>query len=976
MDQAKPWERYAAAQPAQSPAGAYTVGTPSPRLAAQEYRAERSDARAEQESARAEQRFQSQQQREDVRDRRTAETNQQQMGNTTFDNITTLRKEFTGRKEVQDFTTVLPQVASAMEIARNPKATGADDLNLIYAFGKVMDPGSVVREGELALASATGSWAQNLEGAISKLQSGERLPTEVRRNLVESMRRRGVELARSYNLQRRDYQGRAQRFGFKPEDVVGEHPATPFQQSEADFTGHPIGNFDGSVGARPAGKQGGDGGSDLRPQFRNLTVDSLADLATGLSGGKYTIQRNGLFYTAPGGQPEAVDLPDEIANSDEYHAAYKAKFGTEPLLQVSVVGGTTSPGSSSAPPNRGGGGWTETADAFVRGAADTVSLGTADELAAAGRTIFGGGTMRDNLRSERSIDAYDAEHSPVSRFAGQFAGGFALPMGRAGTNMPPSVMQLATMGAGYSGAYGFGSAEGSALDRLQAAGTNAIAGGVVGYGLGRAGQALMNRSRGPGVGRGVNMDTVQAAERQGVELVRPDVDATRRNAYGFLESLPFSGGRVRADLQRGVDQIERRVENIGGGTAVPRPTAGDTVRAAGERYIDRSRRVTNQLYDRAATLAGNARVAPRQALGVIDSHIAELSQTPNANRTKLDLLNQFRADLVGQDGNVRPLTIQAIRDLRTAMRDELGTRGLRFTDTERRMAQAIDSASTDIASQLQGPALRAYQRADQAYRRRVDLVDNVIERFIGADRNARRSGEGIMAQVESASLPKSGNAAALGQMMDRLEPQERQQVASTIAAQLGRRGQDGDNAFSPNLFFSQVARYSPEARAAIFGPQGGRDLADLARIAEGRAGTLGRLNNSRSGQVGNWFKAIQSVLSGGGAGAGVGAAMGGVAGAGTGATAGIATMPVMLGGAYLTARSLGNRRVITTLLAAANATTPTARSAVVSRIGALAAREPALRTELLPIQRLLSSSIEGARPALAADEGDRRRQQR
>jgi len=534
----------AAQQPA-NPFSAYTIGTPNPRLQAQEARAERSDQRAEMEASRAEQRFRMQQQREDQRDARSAVTDQRQVANTDFDNISALRKEFTGRKEVQDFTTILPQVASAMQIAKNPNATGADDLNLIYTFGKVMDPGSVVREGELALASSTGSWAQNLEGAVERLRSGDKLPPAVRRNLVETMRRRGIEMSRAYNFSRNDYQARAERFGYNPLDIVGQHPATPFQQAEADFTGNAIGNFDGSVGARPAGidRDGPGGGqSDLRPQMQNFSVDTLADLATGLSGGKYSIERDGLYYTPPGGEREAVDLDDHVANSDEYRAAYKAKFGSEPAVQVSITGGSRR--KTSLPVRRGDGGLAETADAFVRGAADTVSLGTADELAAAGRTIFGGGTMRDNLRGERAVDDYDTEHHSLSRIAGQFAGGFALPMGRTGTNLPPSAMDLAKIGAGYSGAYGFGSGEGSATDRLISAGTNALAGGIVGYGLGRGGEALLNLSRRPSVGRGVNMDTVQAADRQGVQLVRPDVDPTRRNAYGFRESLRSAGGRV------------------------------------------------------------------------------------------------------------------------------------------------------------------------------------------------------------------------------------------------------------------------------------------------------------------------------------------------------------------------------------------------------------------------------------------------
>ena len=50
-------------------------------------------------------------------------------------------------------------------------------------------------------------------------------------------------------------------------------------------------------------------------------------------------------------------------------------------------------------------------DAAVRGAADVLTLSTADELAA-GKTIFGGGTMEDNLRHERAIDKTDEQVNP------------------------------------------------------------------------------------------------------------------------------------------------------------------------------------------------------------------------------------------------------------------------------------------------------------------------------------------------------------------------------------------------------------------------------------------------------------------------------------------------------------------------------------------------------------------------------------
>jgi hypothetical protein len=170
-------------------------------------------------------------------------------GNQNFDNLTAMRKEFTGRKEVQDFQTVLPQLASAM---RSPPG-GAGDLNVIYAFGKVMDPGSVVREGEMTMAGDTASLPQRLQQYATKIQTGGKLDPEVRRGLIDAMRTRAQELANAYNQTRFRYRSLASKSGFDPEDVIGPHIAAPFQQAEANYLHRPVRNLDGSEGARPVG---------------------------------------------------------------------------------------------------------------------------------------------------------------------------------------------------------------------------------------------------------------------------------------------------------------------------------------------------------------------------------------------------------------------------------------------------------------------------------------------------------------------------------------------------------------------------------------------------------------------------------------------------------------------------------------------------------------------------------------------------
>jgi len=951
--QTKPWERYAA-QPAPAPSyDSYTIGAPDPMIAARESRAERADFRAEREADRSDARFRIQQQQQAESERRRGEAERRAADAADRAAVTASRLPGDKEKALRDAVSTVSSLGRANTGFRDDYlGFGAGIENTAQAYLGVGTPGQ--RDWWADFRSTDNLVRNELFGA--SLTAGEKSayaattitpdmsPQQARQNIQrrQEIARSGLDKYRQYLL--------ASGYG---RDAIDALVGDALRDVPAV----------GQGGRDERGQGFAAGGSDIAPERKALTLSNVVDFATGLSGGRYEIARDGLFYTYPDGKREMVDLSDQVANSEEYRAAYRAKFGEEPQLQVSVEGGMSDPSTVNG--RRGGGGFGETADAVIRGGADAVTLGTADEIAAAGRTIFGGGTMRDNLREERAVDAYDQEHHWGARALGQLGGGLLLPTGLAGAGTSPGLAALARVGAGYGGAYGAGSAEGSAMDRLKGLGAGAVTGAVTGYGLGRLGQAVSNRAASGGFPADTNLEALLAAGRQNVDLVRPDLVPGKRNLYGFLESLPFSGTRVRDDLQRGADQIEQRVADIGGGVAVPRETAGEAVRDGAERYIDQSRKVVNRLYDRAADLAGDARVTPRQALGVVDQHIAELSQTPSVNRTKIDLLNQFRDDLVDDAGNVRPLTVQAIRDLRTAMRDELGAKGLRFTDTERRVMQAIDSASQDIAGQLTGPALRAYRRADRAHAERADLVDNVVERFIGSDRNDRRSGEAIMAQIENAAQPRSGNARALERLVQQLEPGERQQVASTMAAQLGRRGTDGDNAFSPALFFSQVSKLSNHARSVIFGEKGARDLADLARIAEARGGTMGRLNNSRSGQVSNWFNAIKSVLSGGGAGAGLGAAVGGVGGVGAGGTAGLVATPALLGAAYLTARSLGNRQVVSTMLAAARATGPSQQAEVIRRLATIATREPALSSEILPIQRLLSSSIDGSRAALA-----------
>lgn len=64
--------------------------------------------------------------------------------------------------------------------------TGAGDLAMIIAYAKVLDPRSVVREGELVMAQETGSVGQSLTNLYNQVKNGQKLDPTLRKNLTDA----------------------------------------------------------------------------------------------------------------------------------------------------------------------------------------------------------------------------------------------------------------------------------------------------------------------------------------------------------------------------------------------------------------------------------------------------------------------------------------------------------------------------------------------------------------------------------------------------------------------------------------------------------------------------------------------------------------------------------------------------------------------------------------------------------------------
>jgi hypothetical protein len=644
--------------------------------------------------------------------------------------------------------------------------------------------------------------------------------------------------------------------------------------------------------------------------------------------------------------------------------------GASPILELLRAGGNPAllPINMLLPHRRD-----DAVTATYMGAGDTASAGFLDEGDAAinafGGALAGKGSFGDlyntDVAANRQYQNDLSSDHPYAYAGGQIAGGVVLPTGEVS-----GALDAARAGGRFGALYGLGS--GTDLnDRID----RGIVGGAGGAVVGGATSALapyVARAEGylprrlGGSPRGMAPDVARAAANENVDLIRPMVDPAAVSEYGALESNVYSQPIIRGAAGRVRGQIEDRVAGLApGGTALETEAAGGHVQDAARRFITRSRGVANTLYNRARAIAGpDAAVTPRAALQQMRQEIQSLRETPNVNQGELAFINELGEDLTNG-----PLTIDAIRNLRSSIRGRINQSGLTATQADARANRVLDALQQDVAAALPAGAATAYRRADLFYRERMTHIDDVIARFLGP-RDRPISGEQAFARLKSMASP-GGDGRRLAAIMRSLDGNERQDIAATIAQSLGRRGED--EPFSTALFLSQTRKLSPSARRTIFGPDGAQSIDNLRLLSQRLEGAETDINRSRSATVlerQGWRQAARTFIA---AIAGMGgqAATGSIAGGVAGVTVAAGAMGASAARRVLSARAMVNPRVSRWLAEAADVSSPEQAAQSVRKLGVIIAREPALAHELRPIQEMLTQRI--TQP-LAAQSGDQNEQ--
>jgi hypothetical protein len=166
-----------------------------------------------------------------------------------------LRKEVT--QNLKEDQGVLSMYRNVQAAAGQPSAAG--DLSLIFAFMKMLDPGSVVREQEFANAQNAAGVPDQVRNAYNKAISGQRLNPTQRQDFLNQAAQLATNAEGRITWTTRKYQEIARQYGYDPVRGTGM----------ADFSG-----VTGSVSSGPEPAAG-----PARPQtdadFKALPSGSL-----------------------------------------------------------------------------------------------------------------------------------------------------------------------------------------------------------------------------------------------------------------------------------------------------------------------------------------------------------------------------------------------------------------------------------------------------------------------------------------------------------------------------------------------------------------------------------------------------------------------------------------------------------------------------------------------------------------------------
>lgn len=135
-----------------------------------------------------------------------------------------LRKEFSGLKPVQEHQALAGAMGRMAAASREPSAAG--DISMIFSYMKMLDPQSVVREGEFATAQNAAGIPTVIANTYNRALSGERLSDGQRQDFLGQAENIFNQSSEQYRLVADQYSMLAQRQGMDPKNIISDYGYT------------------------------------------------------------------------------------------------------------------------------------------------------------------------------------------------------------------------------------------------------------------------------------------------------------------------------------------------------------------------------------------------------------------------------------------------------------------------------------------------------------------------------------------------------------------------------------------------------------------------------------------------------------------------------------------------------------------------------------------------------------------------------
>lgn len=488
------------------------------------------------------------------------------------------RKDFEGLQPVKDFRNVQSSFNSIQ--AAGADQTGASDMAMIFAFNKLMDPGSVVREGEFDRAASIGGVPDRVRSAIQKVQNGESLTPRLRQEIVNTAQSLYEVRRDQYNDLADRYRGLAKTDGLSPDTVarqefrgqrVTQNPSTQ-EMGQANKA------QDDARRALPAYDPQAQLGGVTRPYILSpgVTIEQLPPESTyiDLEGkvrvagreGELRFGDDGAAYTS-GGPEATTETPAELSakgyvydpDSDSF-----VKMKEAPTIESVVQD------------RRQGNGFLRGVDAFGRGVVDGATGGWSDEIggfsdalipiARGSRGMFDDGqtfqsALDNNIALHRAYDTSDVEDAKWQRRVGQGVGMIAGGLGTASlvARAAPGLLRMAPK---VAGAAFKADAARQAGNAARVAAMSAPQGAIAASGYTEGGAAERGRNALIGAGSGAVLGPVIS---KGVNAIAPVVVSGVQNALRpvarfaapAMQSAGIPGGNALSRFsQTGANPLE------------------------------------------------------------------------------------------------------------------------------------------------------------------------------------------------------------------------------------------------------------------------------------------------------------------------------------------------------------------------------------------------------------------------------------